>query len=122
MWHWREECRLWPAFGYLESPQFPPGGKPCALCTAMVTQVSFHKVTEIIDGNTIEVSPRWFFGGLYGIRVRFGERPCAGARYARGNHRKTKAIRSCWRSSDRVAELLGRERWPDCLRRFCQRT
>ena len=51
-----------------------------------------------------------------------GERRCAGARYARRNHRKTKAIRSCWRSSDRVAELLGRERWPDWLRRFCQRT
>ena len=47
-----------------------------------------------------------------------GERRCAGARYARGNHRKMKAIRSCWRSSDRVTELLGRERWPDCLRCF----
>ena len=33
-------------------------------------KVSFHTVTDIIDGNTIEVSPRWFFGGVYGIRVR----------------------------------------------------
>ena len=103
MWHWREECRLWLAFCYLESPQLLPGRQTMCAMHGHGYSSHFHKVTGIIDGNTIEVSPM-FFGGLYGIPVRLANVDAPEPYTREGIIAKPKAIRSCWRSSDRVTE------------------